>query len=151
MSIDPDNSFDISLTVCDNYTFSEPIWANMQLDCLDASCTTLSTFESKVGLLKVDGIASEGTKTEWLCRPFISHRHDLDLLKELSDVFMENIKTPFVSFLGFGSNTGEIVQPEEMLAIAAVGALFSGVDGGIRVANALYDEASRMLMAVVST
>ena len=83
----------------------------------------------------------------WLLQPLIPRKYDLELINLFLNSFTVHVSSTFQSFSNFDiSNT---TTPQQILAMAAVGALFVGGEDSSTIARTLYADAARMMAAVV--
>lgn len=82
---------------------------------------------------------------KWLQQPFVPRTYDLELLNLFLNLFMDYVPATFISFENFAVT--ETTLPEQVLAMSAVGALFSNIEASWKIGRTLYGDASRMLVA----
>lgn len=80
---------------------------------------------------------------EWLMRPLIPQQFDLELLELLLTSFQRHVSNVMISFTG--PLVSQHTLPMQIIAMAAFGALFTGLPESYHVAKWLFAESQRML------
>ena len=111
----------------------------------DRATRALDTLKQELGAVYDRVYENEPSIDSWLKQPFIPRTYDLELINLLLNSFMEYVPATFKSFANFA--VAEYTLPEQVLAMAAVGALFSNIESSWKIARTLYGDASRMLVA----
>lgn len=93
-------------------------------------------------------LLSDDSLVRWLNLPLIPRAYDLEVLNALINIFMRHASGVFSSFEGFCIHHSML--PEQLLAMAAVGALFCDVPGSSHIGRVLYTDSFRMVAAHVS-
>lgn len=152
MPLDIDVDLQEPLQDLENGTTFHPQCTNAQTSFANADWPLCASDRQKVqiGNSYIDTLLLGGLKEEWLRQHFVPRKYDLEVLNVLLIIAMDHIADNFTSFQGFGSESELTVYPEEVLAIAAVGALFSQVNGSLKLANALFYDSMRMAITLVS-
>ena len=83
-----------------------------------------------------------GVRQTWYSIPPRLQMYDNEVINILLNLARSHLSATFKTFSTFEA-TSE-TSPELCLAMASVGALFSAVDGGTRIAKALYNDARRL-------
>ena len=78
----------------------------------------------------------------WLSRPLTPRQYDMDLLAALIQIFLHNVSPAFKSFQGFQASSHTL--PAQLLAMAAVGALFTNCVGSEAMARLYFTDSQRM-------
>jgi hypothetical protein len=112
---------------------------------IDKTTQALDTLKQELGAVYDRVHENEPSIDSWLKQPFIPRTYDLELVNLLLNVFMEYVPATFKSFANFAIT--EFTLPEQVLAMSAVGALFSNIESSWKIARTLYGDASRMLVA----
>lgn len=86
----------------------------------------------------------------WYSTPPDLRSHDSDIIKIFLELFKRHVPQVFDLYRETAPETTEH-SIKYIFAMAAVGGLFSVVSGSIDVANAMYNDARRLLLADVST
>lgn len=115
----------------------------------DASTTALKTLKQELGSVYDRVYENEPSIDFWLKQPHVPRKYDLELLNLFLNLFMEYVPATFKSFSNFSIT--EFTLPEQVLAMSAVGALFSKNESSWRIARTLYGDASRMIVSNVGS
>lgn len=95
-----------------------------------------------------NNLLSDDSLVRWLNLPLIPRAYDLEVLNALINIFMRHASGVFSSFKGFCVHSSML--PEQLLAMAAVGALFCDVPGSSQIGRVPYTDSLRMVAAHVS-
>ena len=117
----------------------------VQSAVIDERTKALDTLKRELGTVYERVHNADPSIDSWLTQPLIPRTYDLDLLNLLLNLFMEYVPATFKSFANFV--VVETTRPEQLLAMSAVGALFSTIESSWKIARTLYGDASRMLVA----
>jgi hypothetical protein len=112
---------------------------------IDETTQALDTLKHELGAVYDRVHENEPSIDLWLKQPFIPRTYDLELINLLLNLFMEYVPATFKSFSNFAIT--DFTLPEQVLAMSAVGALFSNIESSWKIARTLYGDASRMLVA----
>jgi hypothetical protein len=112
---------------------------------IDERTKALATLKRELGTVYDRVHDDEASIDTWLTQPLIPRTYDLELLNLFLNLFMEYVPSTFKSFNDFA--VIETTPPEQVLAMSAVGALFSTIESSWKIARTLYGDASRMLVA----
>jgi hypothetical protein len=112
---------------------------------VDQQAKALNTLKEALGTVYERVHHDEPSIDTWLKQPFLPRTYDLELLNLFLNLFMEYVPATFKSFTDFAIT--ETTLPEQVLAMSAVGALFSNIESSWKIGRTLYGDASRMIVA----
>lgn len=112
---------------------------------IDRQSKALETLKEELSTVYERVHNDEPNIDTWLKQPFVPRTYDLELLNLFLNLFMEYVPATFKSFKNFAIT--EHTLPEQVLAMSAVGALFSNIESSWKIARTLYGDASRMMVA----
>jgi hypothetical protein len=84
---------------------------------------------------------------KWLRRPVIPNHYDQEVLNILQNIFLKHVAHCFTSYSDY--RVCQHTRPEQILAMAAVGALFCQAKDSSKMAMALYNDARWIPMGFV--
>ncbi len=93
--------------------------------------------------LDIPGSQFDEQTARWLRMPLVPRTYDLEVLNSLLNIFLRHVSETFTSFKGFAITSH--TQPEQILAMAAVGSLFVNLKGSPRISRVLFTDSNRLL------
>ncbi|UNI15371.1 hypothetical protein JDV02_001908 [Purpureocillium takamizusanense] len=93
--------------------------------------------------LDIPGSKFDEQTARWLRMPLVPRKYDLEVLNSLLNIFLRHVSETFTSFKGFAITSH--TQPEQILAMAAVGSLFVNLKGSPRISRVLFTDSHRLL------
>lgn len=88
------------------------------------------------------------TTAQWMLSAPTMSKFDRAIMNHFINIFMRRVSSTFISFVEF--RIQESTTEEELLAIAAVGGLYSRTSGSQIIARAMLDDSRRLFITRVS-